>query len=155
MITIGIILLLITVFWICVYIKFDAPFTLRFNTAINTLELPIVTLISNGEAFNFLVDTGSNKSHLKIGVAEQMDSRPIFDKSETVITTGNGKVQQYGYYDVTFTFGDKRRITQCFEVMDLEDTFSDWGMPIHGILGVDFLACFGYKLDFSTFTMHV
>jgi len=155
MIFVGIVLLLIAAILVYVQIKFNAPFTLRFNAAINTLELPIVTLISNGREFNFLIDTGSNKSHLKIGVAELMDSRPIFNKSETVVTTGNGKVQQYGYYDVTFTIGKKQKINQCFEVMDLEDTFSDWGLPVHGILGVDFLSCFGYKLDFSTFSMHV
>ena len=132
-----------------------SDFTLNFHKSIVFTELPIVTLNSNGKSFNFLVDTGSNLSHLKLGVAEQMNSQKIETKMKSSIMTGNGNVEQYGYYDVTFDLSKKVKITQSFEIMDLEETFANWGVEVHGILGVDFLVAHNYKIDFDLFKMYV
>ena len=139
---------------IFLYRRVFSPFHKKFDACIDTLGLPIVSFESNNQKFNFLVDTGSNLSHLKIGVAEKMKSRPITKGCQTVITTGNGVVKQHGYYIVElkskyYTFN------QEFEVMDLEDTFRDWGVNVDGILGVDFLMATGYKLNFNTLTMYL
>ena len=149
------VILIIGIVGFSFYRKTLSRYVLNFKTSIDKTELPIVTLISNGREFNFLVDTGSNKSHLKIGIAGAMDAVKIDTESNAVITTGNGKVQHYGYYDVKFSFGKNHFVVQRFEVMDLEETFSDWGIAVHGILGIDFLMKLGYKIDFTTNTMYV
>jgi len=137
-----------------VYRKRFSAFCKPFHECIDTLGLPIVSFESNDKKFNFLVDTGSNLSHLKLGVAEQMNAIPITKKGQTVITTGNGVVKQHGYYRVELK-SKSRTFNQEFEVMDLEDTFRDWGVDVHGILGIDFLMAYGYKLDFNNLTMYI
>ena len=131
-----------------------SSFHKKFDKYIDTLGLPIVSYESNGRKFNFLVDTGSNLSHLKIGVGEKMKSTPLIKNHQSVITTGNGVVNHHGYYLVELKSGNFT-IHQEFEVMDLEDTFNSWGVDVDGILGVDFLTANGYKLDFNTFTMYI
>lgn len=131
-------------------------FTKKFNSEIfKTLGLPIVTFKCNGTDLTFLVDTGSNKSHLKLGVAERINAIRVARANDIVITTGNGVVQHHGYYNVSMTLFNTTQITQEFEIMDLEDTFSDWGISVDGILGVDFLVRSKYILDFQNKVMYV
>lgn len=153
---VAIVLIIAALVFAIMYRKYLSRFTLHFHPIFHQLELPIVTLKSGGKEFNFLVDTGSNRSHLKLGVAEQMDSQKMNVLCNGEITTGNGAVQHYGYYKVNFNLGKNADITQEFELMDLEDTFANWGIniPIHGILGVDFIRGNGYKLDFNLLLMY-
>lgn len=137
-----------------VYRRYYSSSVKKFDNCIDTLGLPIVSFESNNKKFNFLVDTGSNLSHLKIGIAEQMESIPIDKKCQTVITTGNGVVRHHGYYRVKLK-SKNHTFNQEFEVMDLEDTFRGWGIDVHGILGIDFLTTHGYRVDFSTLKMYI
>ena len=150
------ILLILLLFNIAIFVyrRILSPFHKKFDVCIDKLGLPIVSFESNNNKFNFLIDTGSNLSHLKIGVAEKMKSRPITKGCQTVITTGNGIVKQHGYYIVELK-SKHYTFNQEFEVMDLEDTFRDWGVNVDGILGVDFLMANGYKLNFNTLSMYI
>lgn len=154
---IGILICSIVVFTaIMFFIKFyKSKFTKKFHVIIHTLGLPIVSYESNGHQLNFLIDTGSNKSHLKLGIAEKIGATPICTTEENVVTTGNGAAKQYGYYNVYLTLSDNLVICQDFEIMDLEETFSDWGIRVDGILGIDFLSKYHYKLNFKKLIMHV
>ena len=137
-----------------IYTIWFSPFSLKFNEMmIEKNGLPIVRIKSLNKEFNFLVDCGSNLSHVNLSVIDAMDSVKLENVLGSKITTGNGETENCGYYNVKLTFG-KRSIIHRFEIMDLNDTFYGWGMPIHGIIGVDFLRKYGYTVDFKHLLMY-
>lgn len=142
-------------------LKNDAK--ISFKHTFKKTGTPIVTLKDrNGRSFNFLVDTGSNASHLKLGIVEvAADAErviPLGSDGKAIenakVTTANGEVDAHGYYRLTLFHNDKMFI-EVFEVMDLTSALSGWGVEIHGILGSVFLEKYKYVLDFEDKTMFI
>lgn len=136
---------------------------LSFGKAFKRTGTPIITLKDRtGKAFNFLIDTGSNMSHLKLGVINGMaDTEKVIpvdsegNKMERkAITTANGEVMPDEYYRLTLFNGDKMFV-EVFEVFDLGDAFDGWGIEIHGILGNTFLEKYKYVIDFKDKKMYI
>lgn len=143
--------------------KLKGQAKMAFKNTFKKTGLPIVTLRDRlGNPINLLVDTGSNVSHLKLGVIEAIaDSERVVpvDKngnsvSKQAVITASGEVSPTGYYRLTLFHGDKM-FTEVFEVLDLNTTFEGWGVEIHGILGGTFLDKYKYVLDYSDKTMFI
>jgi len=142
-------------------LKNQAKFS--FSKTFKKTGTPIVTLKDRkGKSFNFLVDTGSNLSHLKLGVVQSMadaDKVKLVDKDgnempHQTITTANGEVVPDEYYRVTLFNGEKM-FTEIFEVFDVSGAFDDWGIEIHGILGNTFFEEYKYVIDFKNKNMYI
>lgn len=136
---------------------------LSFDKTFKKTGTPVVTLKDRtGKAFNFLVDTGSNLSHLKLGVIESMadaEKVKLVDKEgnempHQTITTASGEVMPDEYYRVTLFSGDKM-FAEVFEVFDIGGAFDGWGVEIHGILGNTFLEEYKYVVDFKDKKMYI
>lgn len=130
---------------------------LSFGKTFKTTGTPIITLKdSAGKQLNFLVDTGSNLSHLKSGVVEGIaDAEPVSlvdsDGNEMKaqgITTANGEVMPDEYYRLTLFCGEMT-FTDVFEVFDMGGALDGWGVEIHGIIGNTFLDKYKYVIDFK------
>lgn len=136
---------------------------LSFSKTFKKTGTPIVTLKDReGKSFNFLVDTGSNLSHLKLGIinsfadAEKVklvDSKGNEMPHQT-ITTANGEIIPDEYYRVTL-FKENKMFTEVFEVFDVGSAFDDWGVEIHGILGNTFFEKYKYVIDFKDKKMYI
>lgn len=143
--------------------KLKSDASLDFGKTFKKTGCPIVTLTdNNGLKLNFLVDTGSNISHLKRGVVERVgdaervipvdkNGKPITDG---IVTTAGGDVTPDAYYRVNLFHGE-RMLTEVFEVMDLNSTFDGWGVEIHGILGGSFIDTHKYVIDYPSKKMYI
>jgi hypothetical protein len=122
-------------------------------------NLPIIALSNNNKMFNFILDSGSNISHICAEYYEDLQSVPIG-------TYKNGEVAGLG--------GKNIGITMCKAIFEdtLEHKYNiklsisnglssvakniedNTGVKIHGLLGTDFLREYKYTLDFRTLEVY-
>ena len=102
-------------------------------------ESPILCCKQNGSPINFIVDTGANLSVI---------DKNIVDKYFYVLNNNKKEIQGVGCKLIaptcTLHFNYKHELYhQEFGITDLHTTFDEQskkrGIPIHGILGCDFL----------------
>jgi len=136
---------------------------MSFDKTFKKTGTPVVTLKDRtGKSLNFLVDTGSNLSHLKLGVINDIadaEKVRLVDKhgkyiEPRSITTANGEIMPDEYYRLTLFHKDKM-FTEVFEVFDIGGAFDGWGVEIHGILGNTFLEKYKYVIDFKDKKMFI
>lgn len=124
---------------------------ISFKEAMDLAELPVVTFYQGTEKFNFLLDTGSNHSHISVEAAERIKGTPMIG-SENVQGVGGATVVDRA---ISAVIGYK---SKSYEVLllvgeHLSDTFrtikETTGVQVHGILGSGFLSDNRYVLDFD------
>ena len=123
-------------------------------------DLPVITLTNNGVALNFLIDTGSNISHICPSAAALIEHEHIGSNNDTKIA-GLGAVNQ-GVTICTAKFKDtlsKEYKIQLSISAELEETSKyikeSTGVEIHGLLGTDFLQNYKYVIDFKRLEVYV
>lgn len=122
-------------------------------------NLPIITLVSNNKAFNFLLDSGSNISHICSEYASDLESNIIGTYKEatveglgatnTGITMCIAKLEDIrgNLYDVKLSISS--------ELSSVANTIEQSaGVKIHGLLGTDFLRNYDYIMDFKTLEVY-
>ena len=117
-------------------------------------NLPVITLTNNGVALNFLIDTGSNISHICPSAATLIECQHIGEDVDMKVA-GLGAINQ----GVTMCFATfKDTLSKEYQVKlsvskDLENTAeyieNNTGVKIHGLLGTDFLQDYKYIIDFG------
>lgn len=121
-------------------------------------DLPVITLTNNGIAFNFLIDTGSNISHICPSAATLIELQYI--KADKREIAGLGALNQ-GAAVCSAKFKDA--LSKEYEVelsisKELEETAKyikeSVGTEIHGLLGTDFLQNYKYVIDFKTLEVY-
>jgi hypothetical protein len=124
---------------------------ISFKEAMDLTELPVVTFYNKGYKLNFLLDTGSNDSHINSSVLSNLSYRTSPVKRETTGMEGN-RIQN-DTCNMTISYKD-RDFNTDFNVNDLDNAFSvvkqESGVQIHGILGSLFFQKYKYVLDFDT-----
>ena len=122
-------------------------------------DLPVITLTNNGIAFNFLIDTGSNISHICSSAAALIEHQHI-SKDNEVKVAGLGSINQ-GITICSATFKDT--LSKEYEINlsiseDLENTAKYikevTDIEIHGLLGTDFLQKYKYVIDFKALEIY-
>lgn len=123
-------------------IKFKVPMTLT--------GLPIVQVKSNGVDLNFLLDTGANISVIDTNILSKL--KYIKEDSISEVFGIEGNRQSVETVSIEFN-KDTQSYKDIFQVMDMSAPFGfveiESGIKIHGILGNEFLAKYGYILDFK------
>lgn len=124
---------------------------MSFREAMDLAELPVVTFYQGKEKFNFLLDTGSNHSHISVEVAERIKGVPMVG-SENVQGVG-GTMAVDRAINATIEYKSKSYEVLLLVGEHLSDTFKaikeTTGVQVHGILGSGFLSDNRYVLDFD------
>lgn len=122
-------------------------------------DLPVITLTNNGIALNFLIDTGSNISHICPSAVGLIKHQHIGSDNEVKVA-GLGAINQ-GVTICSTTFKDtlsKEYRVNLSISEDLENTAKyikdATGIEIHGLLGTDFLQEYKYVIDFKALEIH-
>lgn len=122
-------------------------------------DLPVITLINNGITFNFLIDTGSNISHICSSAVTLIEHEYMGTNTNTRIA-GLGAINQ-GVTICNAKFKDM--LSKEYEIQlsisaELEDTAKyikeNTGIEIHGLLGTDFLQNYKYVIDFKSLEIY-
>lgn len=122
-------------------------------------NLPIIALSSKGNVLNFLLDSGSNISHICAEYYETLDA-------ELLGTYENGEVAGLGATNTGITMcestlkdtlGNKYKVNlsisnQLSAVAKNIET--NTGVKIHGLLGTDFLRKYNYVIDFKSLEVY-
>lgn len=125
--------------------------TIPFKESVDLVGLPIVTFTNNGQKLHFLLDTGSDDSHIIPSVLNKLTILSE-EKSTNPVVTAGGNLESAG--DVTLNISYKHHtFLNTFKVSDMEQVFKEAfgskGIVVHGILGSIFFNKYNYILDFK------
>lgn len=142
-----------------VYVLFDKvePNTdcvYSFNEAMETVELPVLTMYNNNKRLKFILDSGSNSCHIDKNILDKLeleDTQVATDSSETA--TGGGLISTSQEKCTVRLLLKNTEFNVPFLVEDLKVPFDfikkQDGIQLHGILGSNFLSANGWVLDFA------
>lgn len=116
------------------------------------IGVPIVTLKNGGKEFNFILDTGSDISHIDSNIKDSLSNIEEVEGDNLTVTTANGSVEgNNNWIRVPLNY-KKQSFIEDFMPLDLHDSFEvlreDTGIQLHGILGGTFLRKYRYVLDY-------
>lgn len=123
-------------------------------------NLPIIALFNNGKSFNFLIDSGSNISHICAEDFKDLDAAVVGVYEE-------GKVSGLGAVNTGITLcntiledilGNKYAVNLSISEQlsnVAKDIKAETGIEIHGLLGTDFLKDYGCIIDFDSLEVHM
>ena len=129
---------------------------ISFREAMDLTELPIVTFYNGDKKLNFLLDTGSNVSHINSSIIHLLDHTKTDQKTDTIGMEGNKVSNDICKMTVYYR---NQRFEEDFIISDLNDAFDiikqEDGVQIHGILGSKFFEKYRYVLDFSELIAYI
>lgn len=129
---------------------------ISFRESMDLTELPVVTFYNGDKKLNFLLDTGSNVSHINSSVIHFLDHTKTDQKTDTIGMEGNKVSNDICKMTVYYR---NQRFEEDFIISDLNDAFDiikqEDGVQIHGILGSKFFEKYRYVLDFSELIAYI
>ena len=123
---------------------------MSFKEALDLTNLPIVTFVNNKKKFNFLLDTGSNRSVIN----ESSLKDCAYKKIDGVNTLSGLDGVERIVNNVSLDLCYKGKIyEETFQVTDLAPAVKslkeETGVNLHGILGNQFFQNYRYILNFD------
>lgn len=133
------------------------PFAVSIAETLKSLGLPMVSFTDGDKILAFILDTGSDSSHINRTVVKELglETFPIIPKEGkvNVVSTGNGIME---------ASNERCRIKLSLEGFDFNVEFSvenldpvfnfireNDGVQVHGILGTNFLRANNWTIDFA------
>lgn len=126
---------------------------MNFKEAMDLIELPVVTFYQGKEKFHFLLDTGSNYSHISSEAVKRIKGE-LEDVEVEHSGVGQGgssnkliktKLEYKSRtYNTTLLVGDHLDIA-------FKNIKEQTGVQIHGIIGTEFMSDNCYVLDFDCY----
>lgn len=123
---------------------------MSFRESMDLAEMPVVTFYQGDKKFNFLLDTGSNYSHISKEAAKEIQGETMDVKAKV---SGIGEGETSAVCRTTLSYkGANYDIDLC--VTDhLTDAFAsikaETGVQVHGLIGNQFFQKHRYVLDFE------
>lgn len=113
-------------------------------------ELPVITFYNHEQKINFLLDTGSNDSHITKSALYKLDHK-LLNEYKPIVTMGSTHVDTPC---CSMVISNKNHEFEGkFLISDLDAAFKtikrESGVQIHGILGSKFFQEYKYVLDFD------
>lgn len=122
-------------------------------------DLPIIALSNNGKMFNFLLDSGSNISHICEDCYENLESDLIGTFEENSVAglgaTNMGVTMCKAV--LSDNIGNKYNVNFSIskQLVDVAKTIeASTNVRIHGLLGTDFLKKYNYVIDFNSLKVY-
>lgn len=129
---------------------------ISFRESMDLTELPVVTFYNGDKKLNFLLDTGSNVSHINSSIIHLLDHTKTDQKTDTIGMEGNKVSNDVCKMTIYYR---NQRFEEDFIISDLNDAFDiikqEDGVQIHGILGSKFFEKYKYVLDFSELIAYI
>ena len=129
---------------------------ISFKESMDLTDLPIITLYNGKTKINFLLDTGSNLSHINRSYLSNLEYQDLNVEQDTIGMEGNKVTSKVCIIQV---FYKENKYEEEFVASDLDNAFNtikqESGVQIHGILGNKFFEKYKYVLDFSNLTAYV
>lgn len=154
-IIVAVVILALIINWAESYYKSKKFESISFKEAMDLVELPIITFYNKDRKLNFLLDTGSDLSHINKSILPSLSYKEIEDS--TNITSIGGTQQTLGCCEMEIYY-KKQKFIDKFFVNDLDDAFgiikNETGVQVHGILGSKFFVKYKYILNFDTLTAY-
>lgn len=117
-------------------------------------NLPIISLLSNEKVLNFIIDSGSNISHLCIDYLQGID---IETENGNILVEGLGNKPSMGNLIGNLKLRDPLGAKYEVDVLVSDSLASTaksieekTGVQIHGLLGTDFLQKYGCVVNFNS-----
>ena len=123
---------------------------MSFREAMDLAEMPVVTFYQGDKKFNFLLDTGSNYSHISKEAAKEIQGETM-EAQAKVSGIGEGTTSgvcrttlsyKGADYDIDLSITD--HLTDAFAAIKTET-----GVQVHGLIGNQFFQKHKYVLDFE------
>ena len=121
--------------------------------------LPIISLYNNNKVFNFIIDSGSNISHISSEYYSQLSA-------ELMGTYKEGQIKGLGANNIGVTMCKatlKDLFNKEYDVnLSISKEFADvanhisasTNIPIHGLLGTDFLNKYNFIINFESLELY-
>lgn len=123
---------------------------MSFREAMDLAEMPVVTFYQGDKKFNFLLDTGSNLSHITEEAAKDLVGEKLNAKNKV---SGIGTGETNGLCRTTLSYKNVDYAIDLCVTSHLSQTFaeikSETGVQVHGLIGNQFFQQHKYVLDFD------
>lgn len=131
---------------------------IALNAQSKDIGLITITLTAEYKPFTFIIDTGSNVSHIDETAFKSLKNIEPIDADSYMITGVGGTMESIGkvkkkFRADIFTFEQEFFVTDLFELITWLE--SEGMEPVHGILGTDFLFKYRCHLDFKKNRLHL
>lgn len=141
-------------FFLLFYKEMRTTDTMSIKESMDLVELPIITMINDGNKYNFIVDTGANDCLIS-DKCEKIICLPLRKKNEMIGINGNKKECHIVGIDLVYkdkTFSAEFNVADIDNIIDTIKT--DCGVTVHGILGTKFLDKYNYVIDFKDYIIY-
>lgn len=122
-------------------------------------NLPIIALSNNGNVFNFLLDSGSNISHICAEYFEVLDAKLLgtYENGEvaglgatnTGVTMCNATLKDVIGNEYNVNLSVSNQLSAVAKNIEMST-----GVQVHGLLGTDFLKTYNYVIDFKALEVY-
>jgi len=132
-------------------IKTTTIVSVNFNSDFNLISIPVS--LNGKDSLHFIIDTGFDVNVLDENIAKELG----IDLSEKISQAQPGGTIEYalaGNVELSINQVDMEK--ENFIVTQISQMSNIVGIPIHGILGIDFLAKYIVEIDYDEkiFTVH-
>ena len=121
-----------------------------FGNSMDLTGIPVVTFKNNGNKFNFILDTGADRSVINSIILESL----VYTKSNSVYQLAGmeGNPNKVNCVNITLNYRDYV-FKEEFQVANMNKAFKNikatTGVEVSGILGSEFFRKYKYVLDFK------
>ena len=123
---------------------------MSFREAMDLAEMPVVTFYQGDKKFNFLLDTGSNYSHISKEAAKEIQGETIEAQAKV---SGIGEGTTSGVCRTTLSYKGVNYDIDLSITDHLTDAFAaiktETGVQVRGLIGNQFFQKHKYVLDFE------
>ena len=123
---------------------------MSFRESMDLADMPVVTFYHGDKKFNFLLDTGSNYSHISKEAVKDIDGEIAETK---VKVSGIGEGTTSGICKTTLEYKNAKYNIELHVTDHLTSAFAaikeETGVQVHGLIGNQFFQQHKYVLDFE------